>query len=937
MPLSVSSLAVAPAADPRAGALYSPPLPESGPPGVPNTSNYQYLYSASPPGNANGVVFTAPELAPQQAPGFLSGLLPSRSSSGGFLGLNGSGEGSPGIQQLGTLMADIATCDPKTEGVCCLARNYCDPNATCFSDAAPDSVFDILNAIPRCTCKEGFEGDGRTKGTGCSNIDECATGQAGCEQICKDFAPGYACGCYDGYKLKANGKDCQDINECLTANGGCQHVCVNTPGTFFCDCAAGFTLGEDGRSCTDVDECALDENICEHRCENLPGAFQCHCNPGYKRGADDPRKCVDRDECVEGLGDGRPACASDGSEACTNTPGSYTCSCAQGFRFVPAASSNATRDSSPGPRGGSQEAKEFISTWVKESESQGRLHTPVYSYLTRTSASFADRNADGFGEETRQSYTGAPATNRRLQTRQPRRGLVFSPRDLDGKSPREERKTAREGKEGELENGSASALQRRLQWAQALDAFTSLAGTSSTASSQRHKSSSGSATDTALAIADLAMQFAHMYGTANKAINAIGSLSSATAPATAIQISSLSPLLREGENLKNRSILQDPGRRSGKELVSYRAEGDESQQQTWSDEMYAVVKNLEVLRRQPWSDPPSIPQTDRNGECVDIDECAEFQKAGFRACKIDELICVNTPGSYECQCSEGLEYDADAASCVDIDECLLAKKLLFSKDREGQGVTPAVRLQQQRELQGGRLLPGRPALCDQKCLNLVGKYECGCYPGFVLQPDGRCDDINECLDPSLHGCEQLCVNLPGTYSCQCRQGYRPSVEKRGACVDIDECAENPALCEYGCTNLPGTYECTCPPDSKPRNDKRGCQPNLSCKEDASQCQGDHVCRLDGTTQKWKCSCPDGFAAAQSSPRNLHPPRCVDINECAVGYPTAGRNPCPDLYRPCCLNVAGGFQCVMARRRGLAANRQLYCEAPSFDFQGRLNR
>ncbi|CBZ52464.1 putative fibrillin-2 precursor [Neospora caninum Liverpool] len=571
MPLSVSSLAVAPAADPRAGALYSPPLPESGPPGVPNTSNYQYLYSASPPGNANGVVFTAPELAPQQAPGFLSGLLPSRSSSGGFLGLNGSGEGSPGIQQLGTLMADIATCDPKTEGVCCLARNYCDPNATCFSDAAPDSVFDILNAIPRCTCKEGFEGDGRTKGTGCSNIDECATGQAGCEQICKDFAPGYACGCYDGYKLKANGKDCQDINECLTANGGCQHVCVNTPGTFFCDCAAGFTLGEDGRSCTDVDECALDENICEHRCENLPGAFQCHCNPGYKRGADDPRKCVDRDDCV------------------------------------------------------------------------------------------------------------------------------------------------------------------------------------------------------------------------------------------------------------------------------------------------------------------------------------------------------------------------------DIDECLLAKKLLFSKDREGQGVTPAVRLQQQRELQGGRLLPGRPALCDQKCLNLVGKYECGCYPGFVLQPDGRCDDINECLDPSLHGCEQLCVNLPGTYSCQCRQGYRPSVEKRGACVDIDECAENPALCEYGCTNLPGTYECTCPPDSKPRNDKRGCQPNLSCKEDASQCQGDHVCRLDGTTQKWKCSCPDGFAAAQSSPRNLHPPRCVDINECAVGYPTAGRNPCPDLYRPCCLNVAGGFQCVMARRRGLAANRQLYCEAPSFDFQGRLNR
>ncbi|PHJ26055.1 calcium binding egf domain-containing protein, partial [Cystoisospora suis] len=157
------------------------------------------------------------------------------------------------LQDLGQLAVDLSTCDPKTEGICCLARHYCDPNATCFSDVLPESVFEIINAIPRCTCREGFEGDGRTKGTGCSNIDECAVGIAGCEQICKDFSPGYACSCYDGYRLKPNGKECEDINECQemrmvvtsydggerlqARGGGCQHICLNTPGSYQCLCA----------------------------------------------------------------------------------------------------------------------------------------------------------------------------------------------------------------------------------------------------------------------------------------------------------------------------------------------------------------------------------------------------------------------------------------------------------------------------------------------------------------------------------------------------------------------------------------------------------------------------------------------------------------------------------------------------------------------------
>ncbi|PFH34643.1 calcium binding egf domain-containing protein [Besnoitia besnoiti] len=990
-PLSPVSRSVPPTpSDSRLVVPYSSQAQRAPAGGTGDAAYPSYSFPSSLGPSAGSLAVGPPHAAPmQEAPGLLSNLRsPSALSApaAGFLGINSvpAGGGAPSIQQIGTIMADLATCDPKTEGICCLARNYCDPNATCFSNAAPDNVFEIINAIPRCTCKEGFEGDGRTKGTGCSNIDECATGEAGCEQICKDFAPGYACSCYEGYKLKPNGKECQDINECATANGGCQHVCINMPGSFVCECASGFALGQDGRSCTDIDECALYDGLCEHRCENIPGAYQCHCNAGYKRDSEDPRRCIDRDECVEGLGDGRPACASDGSEACTNTPGSYSCSCNKGYKFVASQTSKTEKEGLlSGPVGASQEAMNFLAAVAPpDSTAQNRVyHTPVYSYIARNSANHAPGDGaeglQGMSATRHQSvpteskddlYTADRVKQRRLEaTHSTEEDVSVSPETSTGgrASSKHERKGPKQTNEqgrnvfqrkgraqnenprvnSDNEHDSRSAVQRKLQWSQALDAFTSLAAGAPSARSppSRQKApSSGNPADTALAMADLAMQVMQMYGTANKALGGIGTLASSAAPAAAAtQIGALSPLLREGENMRHRSRLPSPRRSTGTELAAYAhlagIEGDDSQQQTWSSEMYAVRTNLETLRSQPWIDPPSLPQADRHGTCIDIDECAEFKKAGLRACKIDELICVNTPGSYECLCAEGLEYDADAASCVDIDECLLAKKQTFSSEPRATAVTPIVRLQQQREMQDGKLLPGRPALCEQQCLNLFGKYECGCYPGFLLQPDGRCEDVNECNDPAQNECEHTCVNLPGSYTCQCKPGFRPDPAKKGACVDVDECAQDPDFCEFGCTNLPGAYECTCPPGRRQRADKRGCEPLRTCREDPLLCRGDHVCRFDATVGNWACSCPDGFAPAQTPHGTAQPPRCVDINECAIGYPTPGRNPCPDLYRPCCLNVAGGFQCVMARRKGLATSRKLYCEAPSFDFQGRLDR
>ena len=39
----------------------------------------------------------------------------------------------------------------------------------------------------------------------------------------------------------------KDIDECATGNGGCDQICTNTPGSYQCSCNVGFT--QSGHSC----------------------------------------------------------------------------------------------------------------------------------------------------------------------------------------------------------------------------------------------------------------------------------------------------------------------------------------------------------------------------------------------------------------------------------------------------------------------------------------------------------------------------------------------------------------------------------------------------------------------------------------------------------------------------------------------------------------
>jgi hypothetical protein len=92
---------------------------------------------------------------------------------------------------------------------------------------------------------------------------------------------GYQCFCpiNDCDVLPVNGTQCTDVNECAVKNGGCEHFCTNTVGSYQCSCKSGFTLSADMTSCEDVNECdtTLFSSPCTSpaTCINAYGSYYC--------------------------------------------------------------------------------------------------------------------------------------------------------------------------------------------------------------------------------------------------------------------------------------------------------------------------------------------------------------------------------------------------------------------------------------------------------------------------------------------------------------------------------------------------------------------------------------------------------------------------------------------------------------------------------------
>eukprot|EP00052_Salpingoeca_macrocollata_P011851 m.91543 g.91543 ORF g.91543 m.91543 type:complete len:401 (+) comp18227_c0_seq1:233-1435(+) len=97
--------------------------------------------------------------------------------------------------------------------------NPCSQHADC----TPDQVLGY-----QCTCKSGFTGDGLT----CTDIDECAVNNGGCEQNCKNLLGTYWCTCHSGFR-KVDQFNCEeqvaDITGTVISSRNKTHIYSNVP------------------------------------------------------------------------------------------------------------------------------------------------------------------------------------------------------------------------------------------------------------------------------------------------------------------------------------------------------------------------------------------------------------------------------------------------------------------------------------------------------------------------------------------------------------------------------------------------------------------------------------------------------------------------------------------------------------------------------------
>ncbi|XP_038833692.1 cysteine-rich with EGF-like domain protein 2 isoform X4 [Salvelinus namaycush] len=122
--------------------------------------------------------------------------------------------------------------------------------------------------------------------------------------------------------------------------------------------------------------------------------------------------------------------------------------------------------------------------------------------------------------------------------------------------------------------------------------------------------------------------------------------------------------------------------------------------------------------------------------------------------------------------------------------------------------------------------------CHSSCKTCTGltNEDCEkCKTGWGEDDEGACLDVNECLnDPPLCKEDQYCLNTDGSFSCKgcdkvcsgcteagpdkcqsCAPGYQ---DTEGTCTDVNECEQPDSVCtaeNQECVNNKGSYICIC--------------------------------------------------------------------------------------------------------------------------------
>ncbi|XP_058792179.1 sushi, von Willebrand factor type A, EGF and pentraxin domain-containing protein 1, partial [Phymastichus coffea] len=129
----------------------------------------------------------------------------------------------------------------------------------------------------------------------------------GCDQLCSIADDRPECSCREGYRLDQDRASCIDVDECATDNGGCSEMCENTEGGFFCACDGDErALSADRTSCVGEYRAVAGGAAAERRLlRTEPAAAATCCSApspvgrGYLKCSDSERAAAAADEEAE--------------------------------------------------------------------------------------------------------------------------------------------------------------------------------------------------------------------------------------------------------------------------------------------------------------------------------------------------------------------------------------------------------------------------------------------------------------------------------------------------------------------------------------------------------------------------------------------------------------------------------------------------------------
>ncbi|XP_073706971.1 latent-transforming growth factor beta-binding protein 4 isoform X2 [Garra rufa] len=708
---------------------------------------------------------------------------------------------------------------------------------------------------------------------------------------CIDLPGGrHTCVCNSGYILNPQQGHCQDINECLLTPRPCSvGQCENTPGSFRCICPSGYQTNSQQTMCVDFDECRQVPNPCVNgRCENTLGSFRCLCRTGYKLQGN---SCIDIDECEDHL-------RCPGQE-CVNSPGSYRCvSCKPGFdllngqcsdidecRRTPSPCPNGRCENTPGSyRCSCRTGYRFQgNTCVDVNECEDPLQCPGQECVNSQGSyrcvscrpGFSVKNgacadidecrqtpspcSNGLCENTLGSFRCVCRTGYRLQG-----GICTDVNECEDplQCPGQECVNSQGSyrcvscRPGfSLKNGACSDIDECRQ-------------TPDLCVNGRCENNMGSYSCLCRPgfrlegniCKDVNECENELQCPGKQCVNSVGSFKCVSCqPGFQIldgQCQDIDECSQKPTRCTNGQCMNTPG--------SFRCVCDlgfNLQDGTCVD-MDECLDELQCPGQQCLNSPGSykcVPCRDghsmQNGRCSDVDECVSPNVCGLqsvcvntdgsyrcdclpgyraagprRQCRdINECLegdfcfprgeCVNTDGSYKCICAQGYKSSVNGTSCQDVDECVQEGVCQDGRCANTEGSFQChcqtgftTNPERTACLDVNECLDSEGLVCgSQRCENTIGSFRCvaSCEPGYHITATGECVDINECANETVCGHHAFCQNLIGTYQCLCDQGYESTVDGQ-MCVDINECETMQGVCGSArCWNVEGSFTCEC--------------------------------------------------------------------------------------------------------------------------------